>query len=270
VALDGAGNAYVTGGTGSEDFPTVDPIQGTKASSSDAFLTEISADGSALVYSTYYGDPDPAHFLGEAGFGVAVDGSGNAHVVGTVDEPPGPDFEGGPAAARRGQGLTRTAPAGGTDAFVLRVGSAPQNQPPSCAAAVAAPPVLWSPDHTLVPIAITGVTDPEGDPLVLTVTAIAQDEPVLDNGTGTGHTCPDATGVGTGAPMVRAERAGTRHVPGDGRVYHVTFTAADSAGASCQGVAIVCVPHDSSSGACVDEGALFDSTVCGSAPDALR
>lgn len=70
--------------------------------------------------------------------------------------------------------------------------------------------------------------------------------------------------------MVRAERAGTRHVPGDGRVYHVTFTATDSAGVSCQGVATVCVPHDSSSGACVDEGALFDSTVCGSAPDAMR
>jgi len=264
VALDGAGNAYVTGGTGSEDFPTVDPIQGTKASSSDAFLTEISADGSALVYSTYYGDPDPAHFLGEAGFGVAVDGSGNAHVVGSVDEPPGHDGQGGLAAARRGRGLARTAPAGGTDAFVFKVtGGGVPNQPPDCNAATAAPSILWSPDHTLVPIAITGVTDPEGDPLGLTVSAITQDEIVIGNGTGTGHTCPDATGVGTGAPSVRAERAGTRSVPGDGRVYHIAFTATDPAGGTCSGVATVCVPHDSSTGGtCVDEGALYDSTAC--------
>jgi hypothetical protein len=249
VALDAAGNAYVTGATASEDFPTVDAFQGTKASVSDAFLTEISADGSALVYSTYYGDPDPAHSLFEAGSGVAVDGSGNAYVAGTVDEPPGPD-------------APRTAPVGGTDAFVIKVGGAPQNQPPSCTAAAAAPAVLWSPDPRLVPIAITGVTDPEGDPVVLAVGAITQDEPVLDNGTGTGHTCPDAIGVGTGAPSVRAERAGTRAVPGDGRVYHIAFTATDPSGASCQGVATVCVPHDSASSSCIDEGALYDSAAC--------
>ena len=248
VALDAAGNAYVTGATGSEDFPTVDAFQGTKASSSDAFLTEISADGSALVYSTYYGDADPAHSLFEAGLGVAVDGSGNAYVVGSVDEASGLD-------------APRTAPMGG-DAFVLKVGGAPQNQPPSCTAAAAAPAVLWSPDHRLVPIAITGVTDPEGDPVVLAVGAITQDEPVLDNGTGTGRTCPDATGVGTGAPSVRAERAGTRNVPGDGRVYHIAFTATDASGASCQGVATVCVPHDSTASSCIDEGALYDSTAC--------
>ena len=238
----------MTGATASEDFPTVDAFQGTKASVSDAFLTEISADGSALVYSSYYGDPDPAHSLFEAGLGVAVDGSGNAYVVGSVEEASGLD-------------APRTAPMGG-DAFVLKVGGAPQNQPPSCTAAAAAPAVLWSPDHRLVPIAITGVTDPEGDPVVLAVGAITQDEPVLDNGTGTGHTCPDATGVGTGAPSVRAERAGTRNIPGDGRVYHIVFTATDASGASCQGVATVCVPHDSAASSCIDEGALYDSTAC--------
>jgi hypothetical protein len=54
-------------------------------------------------------------------------------------------------------------------------------------------------------------------------------------------------------------------VPGDGRVYHVAFTATDPAGTSCQGVATVCVPHDTAAGTCVDEGALYDSTACGSA-----
>ena len=259
VALDAAGNAYVTGVTTSEDFPTVDPFQGTKASLSDAFLTEITADGSALVYSTYYGDPDPEHLLFEGATGVAVDGSGNVYVAGTVDEPPGPDTP----APLSGHGIGRTAPTGGDDAFVIKVGgSSPQNQPPSCTAAAAAPAVLWSPDHTLVPIAVTGVSDPDGDPLVLTVGSITQDEIVIDNGTGTGHTCPDAMGVGTGAPSVRAERAGTRSVPGDGRVYHIAFTATDPSGASCQGVATVCVPHDLSGGTCVDEGALYDSTAC--------
>jgi hypothetical protein len=265
VAADAAGNAYVTGATYSEDFPTVDPIQGEKGSAADAFLAKVSADGAALVYSTYFGSTDPADdHLTETAFGVAVDGTGNAHAVGWAILQQGPDEP----TARPAHGFAKTPPSGTSDAFVFKVVAAPQNQPPECTAAAAAPSVLWSPDHTLVPITITGVTDPDGDPLVLTVSAITQDEPVIDNGTGTGHTCPDATGVGTGAPMVRAERAGTRSVPGDGRVYHVAFTATDPAGASCQGVATVCVPHDNAAGTCVDEGALYDSTACGGGADA--
>jgi cysteine-rich repeat protein len=136
-----------------------------------------------------------------------------------------------------------------------------QNQPPDCGAAVASPSTLWSPDHALVAVAITGLTDPDGDPVSVTVDAIRQDELVL--GSGSGLTCPDATGIGTDMPAVRAERDGTPTAPGDGRVYHIAFTGRDPSGAACSGVATVCVPHDQGPGnTCIDQGPLQDSTVC--------
>ena len=54
--------------------------------------------------------------------------------------------------------------------------------------------------------------------------------------------------------LLRTERSGT----GDGRVYHVSFTASDLEG-SASGVVNVCVPHSRKNGA-MDGGALFDST----------
>jgi hypothetical protein len=129
--------------------------------------------------------------------------------------------------------------------------------PPDCSAAAVDPPMLWSPNHELVPVAVMGLTDPDGDPVTVTVEAITQDEPVERRGDG--HTCPDAGGVGTHAPSVRAERSGL----GNGRVYHIRFTATDPAGAACTGVATVCVPHDQApGGTCIDEGPLHDSSAC--------
>ena len=79
IAVDGVGNAYVTGITGSTDFPTTaGAIQSTHAGRSDAFLTKLAATGSELVYSTYLGASDD-----DSGFGIAVDGAGSAYVVGT-------------------------------------------------------------------------------------------------------------------------------------------------------------------------------------------
>jgi hypothetical protein len=78
IAVNTAGNAFVTGDTTSTDFPTKNPIQpGISNTMDDAFLTKLNPTGTALVYSTYLrgtGD-DLAH-------GVAVDSSGNAIVVG--------------------------------------------------------------------------------------------------------------------------------------------------------------------------------------------
>src|SRR5258708_31699605 len=53
IAVDGSGNAYVTGYTTSTDFPTANPLQPNNAGSNDVFVTKINAAGSALVYSTY-------------------------------------------------------------------------------------------------------------------------------------------------------------------------------------------------------------------------
>lgn len=129
------------------------------------------------------------------------------------------------------------------------------NAPPLCAAAVVTPVRVWPPNHNLVPVTVGGVTDPDGDPVTVTVTNVFQDE--RTDHTGDGKTCPDATGVGTAGVKVRAERSGQL----DGRVYHVFFQAEDGRGGRCESQVTVCVPHDNH-GACVDQGALYDSAVC--------
>ena len=54
--------------------------------------------------------------------------------------------------------------------------------------------------------------------------------------------------------------SGTAKVPGNGRVYHVAFSADDGEGGQCAGEVLVCVPHDQRPGhACIDEGPLHDS-----------
>jgi hypothetical protein len=101
---------------------------------------------------------------------------------------------------------------------------------------------------------ISGVTDPEGDPITITVNSIFQDEAV--DAPDSGNTAPDGSGVGSGNARVRAERVGT----GNGRVYHIGFTANDRMGGSCSGVVTVGVPI-TAGGVAVDDGPLFDSTV---------
>ncbi len=130
------------------------------------------------------------------------------------------------------------------------------NRPPDCSQSRASPGSLWPPNHSMRAIAITGVTDPDGDPLTVTVLGVKADEPVDVQGGGDGNTCPDATL----APLqVRAERQGA----GNGRVYHIAFQASDGKGGVCQGTVTVCVPHDQGGGAqCIDEGPLYDVTSC--------
>lgn len=89
IAVDSAGNAYVTGQTRATDFPTVNPVQPTNTfNNQDAFVTKLSADGSALIYSTYLGGntPDPEDGGGQAAWGIAVDSSGNAYVTGNTQD----------------------------------------------------------------------------------------------------------------------------------------------------------------------------------------
>jgi hypothetical protein len=80
IALDVSGNAFIAGGTGSTDFPTVNPLQASLHGIENGFVTKINAGGNALVYSTYLGGS------GQDGFvGVRVDPAGNAHVTGGTD-----------------------------------------------------------------------------------------------------------------------------------------------------------------------------------------
>jgi len=78
IAVDGSGNAYVTGYTESTDYDvTPGAFQTTKGGGRDVFVTKLNATGTALVYSTYIGGS-----ASDEGYGIAVDGSGNAYVTG--------------------------------------------------------------------------------------------------------------------------------------------------------------------------------------------
>jgi uncharacterized repeat protein (TIGR01451 family) len=77
IAVDASGNAYVGGSTESEFFPVVNAFQPTTTLSNDAFVAKVNAAGSALVYSTYLGGD-----FNEDCFGIAVDPTGSAYVVG--------------------------------------------------------------------------------------------------------------------------------------------------------------------------------------------
>lgn len=82
IGVDSGGNAYVTGGTASKNFPTVNAFQSAQAVSTDlftldAFVSKISADGSRLIYSTYVGGSK-----NDAAAAIAVDSNGNAYITG--------------------------------------------------------------------------------------------------------------------------------------------------------------------------------------------
>ena len=79
IVVDSEGNAYVTGVTGSSDFPTANPLQATYGGEHDAFVAKLNADGSVLLYSTYLGGSG-----WDEGFGIAVDSEGNAYVTGVT------------------------------------------------------------------------------------------------------------------------------------------------------------------------------------------
>jgi hypothetical protein len=86
IAVDAAGNAYVTGLTSSSDFPTVNPLQPALGGPFNAFVAELSADGSALVYSTYLGGSG-GNLGGDYGSGIAVDQNGQIFVTGSTFSP---------------------------------------------------------------------------------------------------------------------------------------------------------------------------------------
>ena len=77
LAVDSAGNAYVTGYS-SSDFPTTAGAFKRVHASADAFVTKLNSTGSALVYSTFLG----GNSGDEWGYGIAVDSVGNAFVAG--------------------------------------------------------------------------------------------------------------------------------------------------------------------------------------------
>jgi RHS repeat-associated protein len=77
IAVDSSGDAYITGWTSASSLPTLHPLQGGYAGNTDAFVTEFSSSGSALVYSTYLGGTGT-----DQATGIGVDPAGDAFVTG--------------------------------------------------------------------------------------------------------------------------------------------------------------------------------------------
>ena len=232
IAVDRDGGAVLAGTTRSADFPLVNPLQSACVPGAnplcreDAFVVKLAPDGGSLTFSSFLGGTDD-DYAEE----IALDSSGSAYVLGRTSSR---DFPAPDPGRATGPGY-----------FVSKIAF---NQPPDCSAAFASPATIWPPDGRLVPVAISGIADPDGDPVTSTVTSVRQDEPLQAN--------VNALGIGSPNVSVRADRDGR----GDGRVYHLRFEARDSAGATCVGEVTVCVSHDHRPGeTCADGGALFDS-----------
>ncbi len=120
LAVDGLGDAYVTGFTNSSDFPIVNQIPGAcqgscgTGSNYDVFVTKINAAGSALVYSSYIGGSNDDY-----GLAIAIDSSGNAYLTGYTDSS---DFPRVNQIAGACQGSCGTA--GNRNAFVTKINAA--------------------------------------------------------------------------------------------------------------------------------------------------
>jgi hypothetical protein len=88
IAVDAAGNAYVTGYTYSTNFPTTTgAFQRTSGAKSVAFVTKVNATGTAMSYSTYLGGTGTStNACAACATGIAVDPAGEAFVVGLTWE----------------------------------------------------------------------------------------------------------------------------------------------------------------------------------------
>jgi Beta-propeller repeat len=124
IAVDKEGNAYITGPTESDDFPTTpgafdETFDGAPLNDPnnpdlcecDAFVTKLDEDGSELDYSTYLGGTGDDR---TEGFGIAVDKEGNAYVTG---ETTSPDFPVTPGAIQ----TVHTDAGAAYDAFVTKL-----------------------------------------------------------------------------------------------------------------------------------------------------
>jgi hypothetical protein len=111
------------------------------------------------------------------------------------------------------------------------------NPPPVISGLSVDKPVLWPPNHKMVPVTLSYNVSDNCDAGLTPVITISSNEPV--NGTGDGNTSPDWQVIDAHHVLLRAERSGN----GSGRIYTITLTVTDSAGSSSSSSVIVRVPH---------------------------
>ncbi|MFQ5650277.1 MAG: SBBP repeat-containing protein [bacterium] len=169
IILDASARIYVGGNTASTDFPTVNHFQNSLIGGLDATLTRLSADGSTIEFSTYFGCTGN-DFITD----IQVDAAGALYAVGGTSST---DF---PVTTSALQSTL----AGGFDCFITKMDpdapgthvcgtpppEVPSNQDPDCnLAAIADQNADASCGATISGADVTGVTDPDGDPLTITV-----------------------------------------------------------------------------------------------------
>jgi hypothetical protein len=129
IAVDSAGNAYVTGYTSSSNFPVSDAAFQVQflgdPTTWNAFVTKLNPSGTELVYSTYLGGggapPIPLFWFpafGDSGNAIAIDAFGDAFVAGSTASSNFPVTS----------GAFQTALAGPTNAFVTELNPAGTEQ----------------------------------------------------------------------------------------------------------------------------------------------
>ena len=136
IALDGLGDAYVTGYTDSADFPVAgNPYQSTNKAyaneGASAFVTEVNAAGTGLVYSTFLSGtgipPQPcgsgctSSGSGDAGNAIAVDGLGDAYVTGDATSSDFPTTSGAYQTVNNAAGYPATKSFIGSNAFITKL-----------------------------------------------------------------------------------------------------------------------------------------------------
>jgi aldose sugar dehydrogenase len=84
IAVNSAGEVYVTGFTSSSNFPAVNALQSTRGGGNDAFVTKLNAAGNAFVYSTFLGgsNNESSSSTITATNPIVLDASGNAYITG--------------------------------------------------------------------------------------------------------------------------------------------------------------------------------------------
>ncbi len=79
ITVDGSGNAFIVGYTGSSDFPTTPGTYESSALSLPSrFVAKLNSSGSGLTFSTFFSGPGPGGGI----TGIAIDGTGNTYVTG--------------------------------------------------------------------------------------------------------------------------------------------------------------------------------------------